>query len=167
MTDPPTATDACGSPSVQGRRSDQAPLDAPYPIGETLVLWTAVDSAGNRAQCPQVVRVLDREAPSLEPRLRHANRKPNQPLEIQLRAMDNCDPNPSVVIVDSVTRATYGPFPSGTWFKIWSRAKRGQHPVWRLTSKGVVELRLRGQAEAYSYDRDLNRSATLLLPHTN
>ena len=85
-------------------------------------------------------------------------------MEVQLSAVDNCDPHPSVVIVDTATRAAYGPFPSGTWFKIWTGQKQEKRPGRRQAGKGVIELRLRGQAEAYSYDRNLNRSPALTLP---
>ena len=160
----PNATDECGPLSIQGRRSDGAPLDAPFPTGDTVVSWAAVDSGGNRAECEQIVRVLDREPPRLTSRSRHPHRKPDQPLEIQLNSMDNCDSHPSVIIVDTATRAAYGPFPNGAWFKIWTGQKQEKRPGWRQAGKGIIELRLRGQAEAYSYDRSLNRSPTLTLP---
>ena len=161
---PPRATDECGSPSVQGRRSDGAPLSAPFPEGDTVVFWSAIDAAGNAAECEQIVRVLDQEGPSLTPRFRHAKRKVDEPVEVQLNSVDNCDARPAVVIVDTATRATYGPFPSGTRFKIWTGLKKEKRPGWRQAGQGVFELRLQGQAEAYSYDRSLNRSPALTLP---
>ncbi len=35
----------------------------PYPLGETVVTWTAVDAAGNSASATQLVRVIDTTAP--------------------------------------------------------------------------------------------------------
>jgi len=35
-----------------------------YPIGNTIVIWTATDAAGNTATCTQTVTVLDNESPT-------------------------------------------------------------------------------------------------------
>jgi len=42
--------------------------DAPevFPVGTTIVTWTAVDTAGNEAACEQTVTVVDAEAPTLD-----------------------------------------------------------------------------------------------------
>ena len=54
-----TATDSCdANPTlsqefvVMGK-----PLNDPYPVGVTTILWTALDAAGNPAQCQQTVNV--------------------------------------------------------------------------------------------------------------
>jgi hypothetical protein len=36
---------------------------ATFPVGETMVIWTAVDAAGNTTQCPIVIEVTDTQAP--------------------------------------------------------------------------------------------------------
>ena len=59
----PTATDNCGTVTVNGTRSDGKPLDAPYPVGVTTITWTATDGAGNTATATQTVTVVDIEAP--------------------------------------------------------------------------------------------------------
>jgi hypothetical protein len=65
-TGSPVATDNC-SPDVtiSGKRSDGRALDAPYPVGETKITWTATDAAGNTATAEQSITVLDVEAPEL------------------------------------------------------------------------------------------------------
>lgn len=52
-----TATDNCGVESI----TNNAP--SVFPAGETLVVWTAADHAGNTASCTQTVTVVDAEDP--------------------------------------------------------------------------------------------------------
>jgi hypothetical protein len=59
----PEAADDCTPVTVSGARSDGAAIDAPYPVGSTLIRWTAEDEAGNTASATQTVTVLDVEAP--------------------------------------------------------------------------------------------------------
>jgi hypothetical protein len=54
----PVASDKCSSLSVTGVRNDGKPLNAPYPIGVTLITWTARDAAGNTASCAQSIAVM-------------------------------------------------------------------------------------------------------------
>jgi hypothetical protein len=61
----PTATGSCPGVIIDGRRSDDLPLDAPYPKGVTTITWTATDAAGSTATCAQTITVLDNEAPVL------------------------------------------------------------------------------------------------------
>jgi len=65
-TGSPAAEDNC-TPDVptSGRRSDGRALDAPYPVGETKITWTATDAAGNTATAEQSIKVVDIEAPEL------------------------------------------------------------------------------------------------------
>jgi uncharacterized repeat protein (TIGR01451 family) len=61
-----TATDNCDTaPTITGTRSDNQPLDAPYPKGTTTITWTAKDHAAprNESSCQQTVTVEDHEAP--------------------------------------------------------------------------------------------------------
>lgn len=53
----PVASDTCGSVGV----ANNAP--AQFPVGETIVTWTATDGQGNTATCTQRVTVLDNGAP--------------------------------------------------------------------------------------------------------
>jgi len=54
----PAVTDECGSASVTGVRSDGKPLNAPYPIGATIITWTATGTFNNTASCSQTIMVL-------------------------------------------------------------------------------------------------------------
>jgi hypothetical protein len=54
----PIASDNCGTPTVTGVRSDGKALNAPYPVGVTIITWTAKDAAGNTASCAQSIVVM-------------------------------------------------------------------------------------------------------------
>ncbi|NIM47866.1 MAG: HYR domain-containing protein, partial [Gemmatimonadales bacterium] len=54
----PEVSDNCDAdPDAVGVRSDGLPLDAPYPLGETSIVWTATDRCGNEATCKQIITV--------------------------------------------------------------------------------------------------------------
>ena len=59
----PTATDNCTGTVVTGSRSDGLALSALYPIGTTVITWTATDAAGNTTTCSQNIVVTDNEFP--------------------------------------------------------------------------------------------------------
>lgn len=59
----PAATDDCGVPTVSGTRSDGQALDAPYPIGNTLITWTATDASGYTATCQHTITIVETIAP--------------------------------------------------------------------------------------------------------
>ncbi|RYE02026.1 MAG: HYR domain-containing protein, partial [Sphingobacteriales bacterium] len=59
----PLVADNCTAVTLSGVRLDGQPLSAVYPLGNTSILWTAVDAAGNMAQCTQVYTVIDNEYP--------------------------------------------------------------------------------------------------------
>lgn len=61
----PSAVDNCREVTVDGSRSDGAPLDAPYNVGVTTINWMARDAAGNSATTTQAITVLDKEAPTI------------------------------------------------------------------------------------------------------
>jgi hypothetical protein len=60
-----TASDNCPSVNVSGSRNDGLSLGAAYPVGVTMVTWTAVDASGNSNSASQSITVSDIEAPSL------------------------------------------------------------------------------------------------------
>lgn len=108
--------------------ADPAPSitnDAPelFPLGETVVTWTATDSSGNSSSVVQIVRVVDTIAPELDVDLYHFRIIRNwlmQPVYIEFSAEDNIDGNLDDEVrlisvssdeeVDSVTsrRQSYG-----------------------------------------------------------
>jgi hypothetical protein len=46
-------------------RSDNQPLNDPYPVGTTTITWTATDASGNTATCTQTVTVNDTQPPQI------------------------------------------------------------------------------------------------------
>lgn len=54
-----SATDNCGVASIVGTRSDNAALNALYPVGTTVITWKATDLSGNFATCEQTVTVTN------------------------------------------------------------------------------------------------------------
>ena len=54
----PNVSDNCDeSPIVNGKRSDELDMEAPYPVGVTTIIWTAIDGSGNVVECSQAVSV--------------------------------------------------------------------------------------------------------------
>lgn len=63
----PLVTDNCPRPvALSGVRSDGKPLNEPWPIGDTTVIWTATDEAGNQSTCSYKVTVKDKTLPYLK-----------------------------------------------------------------------------------------------------
>ncbi len=65
---PGTATamdDIDGSIPVTGTRSDSRPLTDTYPVGMTIITWSAMDSGGNLATCEQMIMVIANNGPRL------------------------------------------------------------------------------------------------------
>lgn len=61
---PPAVTDNQDEVTAVATRNDGQPLDAPFPVGETLIVWSAADLAGNKAtEVSQTVTVRDAEGP--------------------------------------------------------------------------------------------------------
>src|SRR5256885_7239966 len=58
-------SDNCHDAVVSGSRSDNAPLNAGYPLGVTTITWTALDASGNSASATQTVTVTPNVAPKL------------------------------------------------------------------------------------------------------
>ncbi|RYZ23440.1 MAG: HYR domain-containing protein [Chitinophagaceae bacterium] len=61
----PAVSSTCGVSSLTGVRSDNAALDALYPVGTTTITWTAVNEGGNSSSCTQKVVVSDVTKPTL------------------------------------------------------------------------------------------------------
>ena len=54
----PVTNGGCGPVSVTGVRSDGKPLNAPYPIGVTIITWTATDASNTSSSCAQSIAVM-------------------------------------------------------------------------------------------------------------
>ena len=59
----PTVTEPCGQVTVVGVRSDSLALSAPFPVGQTSLLWQATDEAGNVTQVRQYINVFEETLP--------------------------------------------------------------------------------------------------------
>jgi hypothetical protein len=120
----PTANDNCGNPTVTGTRSDNQPLNAPYPKGTTTITWTATDGSGNSASCPQTVTVSDHENPTIncpanithgtDPGTCSATFSPGAPT-----ASDNCG-SPTVTGTRSDGQALNAAYPKGSTTITWT-----------------------------------------------
>ncbi|MFN2514712.1 MAG: carboxypeptidase regulatory-like domain-containing protein [Pyrinomonadaceae bacterium] len=96
-----TATDNCGVASVVGSRSDGQSLNAPYPVGNTTITWTATDVHGNSTSCQQTVTVNDAQLPVVTSSVTQSSLgSPNHNLinvGLAASATDNC-PNPIALL---------------------------------------------------------------------
>ncbi|HSE20644.1 MAG TPA: immunoglobulin-like domain-containing protein [Pyrinomonadaceae bacterium] len=55
--DPGTPSASPNGVEVTGERNDGQPLDAPYPVGTTIITWTATDASARTDTCTQTVTV--------------------------------------------------------------------------------------------------------------
>ena len=63
----PSVSDNVGATAATGVRGDGLALTDPYPLGETIITWSAVDAAANTAiPVTQTVTVNDTQAPVIE-----------------------------------------------------------------------------------------------------
>ncbi|MGZ5494673.1 MAG: HYR domain-containing protein, partial [Thermoanaerobaculia bacterium] len=115
--------DADGASLVGGVRSDELPLDAPYPKGVTTIAWTSIDVEEKTTTANQLVTVLDAEKPSItapegvsvgnDPGLASAVVVAGSPV-----AADNCEPV-SVAGERSDRASMSAPFPVGLTTITW------------------------------------------------
>ncbi len=83
--------------------------DAPalFPLGETLVTWTALDDDGNATQVTQVVTIEDTIPPEITVELDSGSLwPPNHKLNTitaSVAVTDSCDPSPSVTLASVVS----------------------------------------------------------------
>jgi hypothetical protein len=97
----PVTSDNCSVASV----TNDAP--ASFPVGTTLVTWTATDRNGNSASCEQQVIVRDTTPPQILSLVATPNLlwPPNHRMvqvHLKVKAVDNSDPSP-VVRITQVT----------------------------------------------------------------
>jgi hypothetical protein len=57
------AADNCPDVKVAGARGDGADLSAPYPVGLTIVKWTATDASGNTGSADQQINISGNKPP--------------------------------------------------------------------------------------------------------
>lgn len=103
----PSATDNCGIASI----SNDAP--AVFPVGKTVVTWTATDLSGNTATATQLVTVQDEEAPVFTaPPTDITVSCENVPPASTPSVSDNADPAPVVTLVQTTTQGSNVSLPS-------------------------------------------------------
>lgn len=83
--------------------------DAPalFPVGDTIVTWTATDDTGNQTMKMQTVTVVDTTPPQIEVELDPDSLWPPnhkmRAIEATIEVFDVCDPNPTVELVAVVS----------------------------------------------------------------
>jgi hypothetical protein len=127
----PTTSDNCSAVTV----TNNAP--AVYPIGTTIVTWTATDAAGNSTTASQIVIVVDQTNPTIV-----------APADINASASASCTitnvtlGNPSVgdnCGVASVTNNAPTSFPIGTTLITWTVTDNAGNTATSIQTVSVVD----------------------------
>jgi hypothetical protein len=85
---PAVAQDNCPGVIVTGSRGDGFPLTDPiYPVGTTVITWTATDASGNTARCTQTVMVHDSQIVGVVGQDTNGNHLPDPPQEPRLKGV--------------------------------------------------------------------------------
>lgn len=117
LADAPEVADNCSSTEQVTIESDAPPQ---FPLGVTVVTWTATDEAGNGASCTQMVTVVDRELPTLacsEPITLSANDDCSYAGEFgDATASDNCSSSDALTVVHDAPAV----LPSGLTVVTWT-----------------------------------------------
>jgi hypothetical protein len=150
------------------------PSGSVFPIGNTTVTCCAFLAGTNC--CSFTVTVEDKEAPLAACRpatnpsakkIPTAGKNPksgqNPDGFYQLLGKDNCDPNPTVFIQDSITGFVFGPFASGDIVKI---VQSNRDVIKHAAPPIVAQIQLVGDALVYAVDADGNvgAAASCLVP---
>jgi RHS repeat-associated protein len=109
-----------GTPTVTGAVSTNNDAPAHFPIGSTVVTWTATDAGGHTNTCQQTVTVLDLEPPTITaPAGVSTNSSPSQSYasNVNLGAPTATNDNSGIVIVRNDAP---NQFPIGTTMVIWT-----------------------------------------------
>ncbi len=120
-----TATDNCDtSPTIVGTRSDNQPLNGPYPKGTTTITWRATDDAGNYSECAQTVTVEDHENPVIAcpANIIQGTDAPSCSATVnpgQATATDNCGTT-TITSSRSDGQPINAPYPKGTTTITWT-----------------------------------------------
>ncbi|HEY2721135.1 MAG TPA: T9SS type A sorting domain-containing protein, partial [Chitinophagaceae bacterium] len=114
----PRAHDNCGNATVTGLRGDSLSFNSPFPVGNTIITWNAIDDYGNSKPYYQNVIVQDSEPPALTiPQNIMTCNLPDSNYSIpQLTATDNCSVDSIKYEITGVTKRTgNGPDASGNF----------------------------------------------------
>ena len=147
------------------------PSGSSFPVGTTTVVCCAADAAGNTNCCSFDVTVQDTEAPlagcreAVNPsakKIPTAGKNPksgqNPDGFYQLLGKDNCDPNPTIYVQDSITGFLFGPFANGDIIKITQSNRDTIRPMAGVV---VAHIQLVGDALVYAVDASGNVGASV------
>ncbi|WP_375560108.1 BspA family leucine-rich repeat surface protein [Bernardetia sp. OM2101] len=122
----PTATDNCGTPTI----TNNAPVL--FPIGNTTVIWTATDGAGNTSSATQIVTVRDGQNPTI---IAPPNVSANCPADVILgnpTTSDDCG-------VVTVTNNAPTIFPSGITTVTWTATDNSGNVATAIQSVTILD----------------------------
>ncbi len=93
-----TATDNCSVVAITGKRSDNKPLNAYYPVGTTTITWKAKDASGNTSTCEQKIKVKDNQPPvitnvNVNPAVLWPADHSMKTVIVNYNSTDNCGPD--------------------------------------------------------------------------
>jgi hypothetical protein len=149
--------------TVARSRSDDRPLDAPYPTGVTTITWTVTDAQGETATATQAVSVKDLEKPALSaPAGRTQNTDPGLPstrVDVgAASATDNCSGGAvSITAKRSDGALTLdAPYFAGTTTVTWS----ARDEAGNVTTVEQTIIVLDVEAPALSVPEDFTVNAT-------
>jgi len=124
----PVAVDNCnGNINGVGTRSDNASMNAAWPLGTTTITWTFTDAANNVKTCTQNVVVTDNDAPVLDcntlTTINYNTDAPNCNNDTDVSvpvAVDNCNGNINGVGTRSDNASMNASWPLGTTTITWT-----------------------------------------------
>jgi hypothetical protein len=126
----PLANDNCGVASVIGVRSDGSLLTDDYPVGTTVITWTATDIHDNTATVLQNIVVTDNETPII-----------TQPGDISVSAeAGTCDAAVDVVAPAITDNCGFSGGTTATYTKQFTKEKK------KAPKKGAVKLKKTAQS---------------------
>ena len=155
-----TATGSSEIRSIVPVRSDEAALDAAYPMGATRITWTATDMDGISGQAIQAVNVLDNEKPLLEaPASLTVNNDPGLGSAVvavgSADAADNC-PDVQVSRTRSDGAALDAPYMVGVTTITWKAADATGNVTTASQSITVLDV----EAPSLTVPASFSRNAT-------
>ena len=119
----PSFSDNCPNPTISNDFNNTADASGTYPLGDTDIIWTATDAAGNTNTCAMTVSIIDNESPMI-----------TCPADITMDAASNCEAmvavtapifsdncsNPTISNDFNNTADASGIYPSGNTTVIWT-----------------------------------------------
>jgi len=109
----PTASDDCGLVTLTNSFNQTADASGLYPVGNTIIVWTAKDDCGNTSTCEVSVTVNDTEKPVITCPSDITICSGVQPVLGTATATDNC----GIASIKNNAPATFG---TGTTIVVWT-----------------------------------------------